>query len=251
MKKGFLLVLIPLLFSCKEEKEEEKFPAKRMGIVAADSIAPYEIKKTIDSVIPFENLKNLRILDRVAITSVQKTMAKDSTGTVLLRFDFYNKIGIVKSVAAKLWTEGEGGEWYLTENALDKEKSDTKDNRFFELSYGFPACGYIHTHFLFFMENNKLQLVTTYESMADGEYGHWTAFEPQFSGDKLVSFTSVEVNIDADDSKPESDENLIRTFSDSIKYTLNAGLWTANRITPKGKEYRREFKTFNELYPQE
>ncbi|WP_162126742.1 hypothetical protein [Flavobacterium phycosphaerae] len=251
MKKLFLLALIPFLFSCKEETKEVIPPTKRREIVATDPSSSYEIKKTLDSVLPFENLKTLRILDKVVITTVKKTVAKDSSETALLRFDFYNKIGIVQIVSAKLWTEGEGGEWYLSENALDTEKSGKKDNRFFELSYGFPACGYIHTHFLFFMDNNKLQLVTTYESMVDGEYGHWTQFEPQFSDDKLVSFTSVEVTVGADDSKPESDENLVRTFSDSIEYTFNAERWTAKRITPKGKEYRTEIKTFKELYPQE
>lgn len=253
MKKVLLLLLLVFLSSCKEDKSEIKRSTEKKELSSSDTIASYEIKRTLDSVIAFDTLRKLKILDRVAITPLKKKGEKNGSETVLLRFDFYNKIGLVKSVSANLFTEGEGGDWYLYENAIAENEKGKTDERFFELSYGYPACGYIHTHFLFFMESNKIQLVTKHESMVDGIYGHWTQFEPQFSENKIISFTSSEITVGSDESKPynDDDENLEKTFSDSIRYTYNSNEWISKRITPKGKVYRTEFKSFNELNTQE
>lgn len=96
-------------------------------------------------------------------------------------------------------------------------------------------------------------MVTKYASLGDGPYGDYFDFNPYFVGDDVLYFASKRVVIDADESKPYNDENedLVITFSDSTIYKFNNGKWLGQLITPRNKPYRKEFKTYNELYPPE
>lgn len=254
MKKSILIILLPLIFSCRKEGHNtSKFIKNQSEQTVQDSISIDDYSESSDTIKVFDTLRKLRIIDNVVITRLKKAFTKDSIETTIVRLDFHNKIGLLKSFDVQVYASNEGGEWYLTEKALIDSKAKKSDCRFFELTYGVPACGFAQSNFLFFIEDKTFQLVRSYTSMGDGPYGKGVEFEPVFVGEKVITFSTKNITIDSDESKPYDDANeaLVKTFSDSIIYNFVSGKWNAKQITPKAKVYRKEFKTFNQLYPQE
>ena len=256
MKKILFIVLPLLLFSCKDVKDKiNEIPDPFNGsdkIVDIDTLVHNQKPLKTDT-LNFEKLKAKNVFDKVLALTLKRDYSKDSIEITFCRLDFYLKNKIVQSFPVMVYTSSEVGDWSLYEDLFPDEKRKEADNRFFEITYGVPACGYAQCNFLFFTENNKLQLISRYVSGVDGPYGEWLNFDPVFVGNKIVSLSSKKVTIDTDESKPYNEENedLIRTFSDSIVYKYNGKKWSGKRKTPKGKIFRTEHKTLNQLYPQE
>lgn len=247
MKKVIILLVFILLFSCKKENEQSNNTSNKLkdSVEIKFSKTPKALK--VDTLI-LEKLAALKIVDKLLITTLKKEISKDSIGKAFFRLDFYKENVLVKSFFSSIEYGTEEGEWYSTDNVFyDNNKTD---GRFVEISYGYPACGYKHTNFLFFVDNNNFQLVTKNESMADGGYGTWTAYEPIFKDNQLISFSSKVVQVDSDESKPynEDNEDLIISYYDSIFYEIKDNKWIGKLKTQKEKVYRREAVKFNEYY---
>lgn len=249
-------MLSSLLFSCKDVKESvNEIPDPFHGpekIVNIDTLLTIKQALKTDTLL-FEKTKEFNHVDKILAIQLKKGYTKDSIEITSCRLDFYHNNKIVNSIPVTTYASSEEGDWSLYEDALGNDKSKKSDYRFFEISYGVGACGYVQSNFLFFVENNNFQLIVQYDSMGDGPYGNGLEFEPNFDNNKIVSFSSKSVSIESDDSKPYNDENedLVRTFSDSTIYTYDDGKWSGRLKTKKGKPYRKEFRTFHELYKQE
>jgi hypothetical protein len=252
MKKLLLILLPILLFSCKDAKGRiNEFPDSFHSQDKIDTLVTKQKPLKTDTII-FEKLKKENVFDIVLASTLKKDYNKENVEITLCSLDFYLKGKKLFSFPVKADTSEEG-DWSLYEELFTNGNRKVIDDRFFEISYGVPACGYAQTNFLFFIENNNLQLISRNISVADGPYGDWTEFEPNFVGDKIVSLTSKKVAINSDETKPYNDENedLVRTISDSIVYKYNGKKWIGKIVTPKGKIIRTENKTFKELYKQE
>jgi len=256
MKKLSFLALLPLLFSCKDVKDninEISDPFNKTDKLARiDTLHLYDKALKIDTLV-FEKLKKLKIADKVIAVALKTGFSKDSIEITSCRLDFYFKNKLIQCVPVETYTSHEDPMWSLYEDVFANEKSKKSDNRFFEISYGVAACGFAQSNFLFFVANHDFQLVTSYDSVGDGDYSDYFAFEPYFVGDNVLYFTSKRIVIENDASKPYNEENedLTITFSDSTLFRLNYGKWSGELKTPKGKPYRKQFKTSKELYPPE
>lgn len=256
MKKLLFLALLLPLFSCKDAKDSiNELPDpfnKTDKLAGIDTLHLYDKALKIDTLV-FEKLRKLNISDKVLAVALNTGYSKDRIEITSCRLDFYFKNKLIQCIPVETYTSHEDPMWSLYEDVFTNDKSKKSDNRFFEVSYGVAACGFAQSNFLFFVANNDFQLVSKYDSVGDGPYGDYFAFEPYFVGDDVLYFTSKRVVIDTDESKPYNEENedLVITFSDSILYKLNYGKWMGQLKTTKGKSYRKEFKTYRELYPPE
>lgn len=251
----FILSLCTLLFSCKETKDRiNEIPDSFNGsdkVVDLDTLVSRQNFLKTDTLI-FEKLSKANIIDKVVAVSIKTEFNKDSVETVRCRLDFYIKGKIIHSTPVSVYASSEDPMWSLYEDVFENEKTQQKDSRFFELSFGVPSCGFTQSNFLFFIENGKLQLVKEYDSMGDGPYSDGLLFEPKFAGDRVISFTSKRVTVEGDESKPynEDNEDFVLTYWDSTAYQFDSGEWKATLKSKKGTSYRKEFRTYNELYKQ-
>lgn len=255
MKKLLFITLPILLFSCKNAKERNnELPDSFKGedkIVTIDTLINDQKTLKTDTLF-FEKLSKSNVFDTVLASTLKKGFNKENVEITFCRLDFYLKGKKLFSFPVTADTSEEG-DWSLYEDLFPDDKRNFYDKRFFEISYGVPACGYAQTNFLFFIENNNLQLISRNISGVDGPYGDWVEFEPNFVENKIVSLTSKKIAINSDESKPYNDENenLVRAISDSIVYNYNGKKWLGKLKTPKGNIFRTEYKTFKELYKQE
>lgn len=256
MKKLLFLALLIFLLSCKEDKnsinELRKPLNKTDKLNVIDTLNLYEKALKIDTLV-FEKLKDLNVLDKVLAVSLKTGFSKDSIETTSCRLDFYYKNKLVQSIPVETYASSEDPIWSIYEDVFMNDKIKKSDSRFFEISFGVGACGFVQSNFLFFVENNLIQLVSKYDSVGDGPYGRYIAFKPNFVGNEVVSFISKKVVIDSDETKPYNDENehFIITFFDSTIYKMKHGKWSGQLKTVKDKPYRKEFRTYKELYPSE
>ena len=249
MKKYCILFLI--FISCKETLNKIPNEVKSEKKIVSKNI---EIKNKIlkSDTLHLERLQKLGIIDYVQINTLQKKFTKDSIGTAFFNFDFIKGNKILKTVPVTIEFGAQEGNWYVNDAVMQLENTGQKEDRFFEFTYGFEACGYTQTNFLFYANGNDFQLVAKNESVADGGYGMGTIYEPVFSKNMLLGFSSKKINLESDETKPynEKNEDLVQSFSDSIIYRLENNIWIAKPVTPKDKIYRKEFKTFDDLYKQ-
>ncbi|MBA0882230.1 hypothetical protein [Flavobacterium undicola] len=249
MRNGILFFVFASFFSCKKEVPNSSLISKNFKDSIEIKINEAKVIQT--DTLKLEKSKTLNGVDKILIATLKKEINKDSITKELIRFDFFNKNNnLVKSISSSITHAFDNGSWYTSENVFSQNKSD---NRFIELSYGYDACGYTQTNFLFFIETNHIQLITKNESMADGGYGTWTSFEPNFKDNKLISFSSTIIQVDTDESKPYNDlnEDLVINYSDSIVYNWISNKWLGELKSKKGKIFRKEFKKFNDVYKSE
>ncbi len=248
--KNLLFLLIAVSFiSCKKEIPEAETVSEKQ--IDSTELTTPEIETVLQTdTLKAEKLGALNVVDKILIKTVKKEISKDSMGTAFFKLEFYNKEKLVKSFPTTIEFGSEEGEWYLSEDVFLAENSNKTDPHFIELSYGYPACGYTHTNYLFFIDEKNFQFVTKNESMSDSGFGIHTTFEPIFQNGKLISFTSKIINVDSDDSKPynEENENIVISFSDSIVYTKSSNTWIGKLKTPKGKVFRKVTTNFQEYF---
>lgn len=256
MKRLFFIVFSILFISCNDFKEAvNELPDPFNGpdtMVDIDTLHLYDKALKVDTLV-FETLKRLNIADKVLVVTIKTGFSNDSIEINSCRLDFYLKKKLIQTISVNTYASSEGPIWSLYEDVFTNHKNKKPDHRFFEISNGVPACGFAQSNFLFFVANNEFQLVSKYDSVGDGPYSEVLEFEPYFVDDQVLYFSSKKVVVDTDESKPYNDENedLARSFSDSMLYKLNHGKWSAELKTPKDKIYRTEFKKYDDLYKQE
>ena len=243
MKNAILILVFVSFFSCKKETNT----ALQISETAKDTLQfnQEEVKALHTDTLIITKSATANSVDKVLISTLKKEINKDSIVKATIRFDFYDKNKLVKSFPSTIEYGQEEGEWYLNQNVFSTTKNE---DAFIQLSNGYPACGYLQTNFLFFIGTKDLQLITINETMSDSGYGTYTTYEPHYQNNKLVAFSSKVVNVDSDESKPSSDDDVVISYSDSVVYKWETNKWTEKFKSKKGKTFRKEFKKFDDYH---
>ncbi|WDF63385.1 hypothetical protein [Flavobacterium sp. KACC 22763] len=181
--------------------------------------------------------------DYILAHLVDQEADKDSIVTVKYRLDFYqNK---AKTASSKIAIKGfqKGSEW-MASYGLTSESS--KNSPFIQISLGYPACGYSHDHYLYYLKNSALQLVHQWSTMTDSGWGSWVEIEnPSTNSDPKSFYCKTVAFVPADE-----DENVdmgILTHSDSISFELKDSKWKKMLLSVKDKPYFEKKMTFDQF----
>lgn len=242
--KYILIVLFLLCVSCSDKKEETVEVATSSEVEVVSTTEPNFIHK--DSLL----LDSKEIsADKVVITEIKRSYDKDSIGTAYFEIGFFKNNKAIYTYPTKIvFGTEEGAEWDINQEFMADSENENIDSRFVHCSNGIAACGYTHTHFLFFMDEKGVQLVTQWDSMSDGGYGIGQYFEPDFKTKPMKSFFAKTVDVSSDETVKDSIEWIVVSYSDSVRYNFENGKWKKNQLTQKEKVYRKENFTFEEYY---
>ncbi|WP_294964281.1 hypothetical protein [uncultured Flavobacterium sp.] len=181
--------------------------------------------------------------DYILAHLVDQQADKDSIVTVKYRLDFYqNK---TKTASSKIAIKGfeKGSEW-IASYGLTSETS--KNSPFIQISVGYPACGYSHDNYLYYLKNNELQLVHQWSTMSDSGWGSWVEIvNPSTNSDPKSFYCKTVAFVPADE-----DENLdmgILSHSDSISFELKDNKWKKMLLSAKDKPYFEKKMTFDQF----
>lgn len=142
MKKLLFFALLMFLFSCKDSVNELPDPfIEPTKIANVDTMALYDQVLKIDTII-LEKLNKLNIADKVLAVTLKTGFSKDSVEISSCRIDFYFKNKLLQSIPLETIASHEDPIWSFYEDVFTNQKSNKSDNRFFEISYGVPACGF-------------------------------------------------------------------------------------------------------------
>ncbi|WP_281634273.1 hypothetical protein [Flavobacterium luteolum] len=181
--------------------------------------------------------------DYVLAHLVDQQADKDSIVTVKYRLDFYQNKN--KTASSKIAIKGfqKGSEW-MASYGLTSESS--KNSPFIQISLGYPACGYSHDHYLYYLKNKALQLVHQWSTMTDSGWGSWVEIEnPSTNSDPKSFYCKTVAFVPADE-----DENVdmgILSHSDSISFELKDSKWKKVLLSAKDKPYFEKKMTFDQF----
>ncbi|MEW5676608.1 hypothetical protein ABGT15_09870 [Flavobacterium enshiense] len=233
MKKICLIFTLLTLISCKKENtlqdtvtesHHSKFKSHTTTRVSIDTaFFSYDSKR--------------RQNDYVLVYVLQKQYDKDSICKATFRLDFVQNQKRMYSRNVVVNGFYLGAAWYANYE-LDSVASPLKS-----VNVGVEACGYTQTHFLFYIDGKKSDLVHQWESMSDSGWGSWSEI---ISGTPNDFYFRTEAFLPADETPDENEEWGINTFSDSTHFQLKNGKWIKTQLTEKGKTYRSKKLTFNE-----
>ncbi|TPG36374.1 hypothetical protein [Flavobacterium pectinovorum] len=242
MKPQYLFILC-ILMGCQKPKSESQIT----------SITPENKTKTVVAV-PEKFLKT----DTISITEGEESAAnsyilanlvgqkadKDSIVTAKYQLDFYqNK---TKTASSKITIKGieKGSEWGASYGLTS---ATAKNSSFVQISFGYPACGYMQSNYLYYLKTNDLQLVHQWDSMTDSGWGSWVEFENPSAKANPESFYCKTVSFEPDDN----DENMgTVTHSDSIVFRLSGNSYKKELLSAKDKTYFEKKMSFDAFHNQ-
>ncbi|WET00745.1 hypothetical protein [Flavobacterium sp. YJ01] len=184
--------------------------------------------------------------DYILAHLVNQEADQDSIVTVKYRLDFYqNK---TKTASSGILIKGfeKGSEW-VASYGLNGENA--KESPFLQISVGYPACGYSHENYLYYLKNKELQLVHQWSTMSDSGWGNWLEIiNPEKNSEPKSFYCKTVAFVPADD-----DNNLdmgVLTYSDSIAFELKGKQWKKNLLSIKDKAYFEKKMTFDQFNSQ-
>ncbi|MCF6131550.1 hypothetical protein [Flavobacterium wongokense] len=239
MKRIASLLVLLAIISCKKENQLNNSVIAKTDTVAIEkkSIAPDTIFFTYDDKTKWNDFAVVYLLD--------KKYSEDSICTATFKIDFkgYNRQANF-SKTLKIKGVDEGAEW-SGELELDSVASPLK-----RIDFGYPACGYTHNHYLFYIDGNNSNLIHEWFSSWDSGWGYWSGVvsgEPQDFYFRTESLSPVE-----ESSTAEGDyEYASNEFTDSIHFKLENNKWKKIFLTQKDKVYRSRKVKFEEFYKQD
>jgi hypothetical protein len=249
MKIQALLFSI-LLIGCQKTKTTDSEIAalpvvQEIPMESIDTSADEKIIKT-DTVAIYVNGEESS-KDYILANLVEQQADKDSIVTVKYRLDFYQNKS--KTGSSKVTIKGfeKGSDW-MASYGLTSETS--KNSPFIHISVGYPACGYTHDNYLYYLKNNSLQLVHQWNTLSDSGWGSWVEIaNPSKSSDPKSFYCKTVAFVPADE-----DENMdmgILTHSDSISFELKGNQWSKKLLSTKDKAYFQKKMTFDQFNSQE
>ncbi len=233
--KYLSLIYIVLFFACNETKEKSLSEITSEPIVEETVIKIDTLKFSLD--------KDLVENDLVLIQLLEKKYDKDSISTSIIRLDFYNNHELINQSNIEIIGLAEGSDWYCQKGFTYNE--NPKYSPFLIISNGYPACGYGHSHYLFYAEKNNFQLIDKYYTVGDGGWFDDVVFKEN----SATLLSSRNESYWADDSENEEMGDL--TYSDSVTYALKNNKWVKTYITPKDSIYSSKKVSFNEYHKSE
>lgn len=181
--------------------------------------------------------------DYILANLVEQQADQDSIVTVKYRLDFYqNK---TKTASSKIVIKGfqKGSEW-MASYGLTSETS--KNSPFVQISVGYPACGYSHDNYLYYLKSSKLQLVHQWSTMSDSGWGSWVEIVNPSSNSEPKSFYCKTVAFVPADEDENMDMGIL-SHSDSISFELKDNKWTKMLLSAKDKPYFEKKMTFDQF----
>ena len=155
-----------LLAAC--QKEQKKAETADLNAIEIPETVEKSVQETEKSPLQIDTImlsddKNSNI-SHILANLIEKDIDKDSIVTSKFRLDFYqNKTKVASSnVAIKQYEKG--AEWYGSFGLTD---SSDKNSSFIKVTSGYPACGYTHDNYLYYLKNNNVELVHEWFSMSD------------------------------------------------------------------------------------
>jgi hypothetical protein len=235
MKKVVFLLFLLLMISCKKESAEV-IASTEVGEVKKLSSADNE--RTVDTIF-FSYEEKSKYDDYAVATSLKKEYGEDSLCVANFRLDFIKQDRLIYSHNLQINGYDEGSEW----------------GGFFELDslasplrtviLGYPACGYLHHNFLFYVDDKTGTLVHQWESSTDSGWGNWGKI---ISGTPENFYFRMESYLPSEEENNENEEIGINEFYDSTHFELENNRWTKTLLTEKGKPYRSKRISFDEFH---
>ena len=215
IKIKYLFFLV-LLVGCQKEQKKNRIADVSSAEVTeipaiADQTETEENTLRTDTIF-LSNEKNAEFTHILA-NLTELNADKDSILTSKFRLDFYqNKIKIASS-RINITNYEKGAEW---ETSCGLTNASGKNSAFIQIGFGYPACGYTHENYLYYLKNNNLQLVHQWQSMSDSGWGSWTEFASITSGKDPESFYCKTVSFEP--GNDDNEDSGILTYSDSIRF---------------------------------
>jgi len=238
------IIFICLLISCQKPMPVSQTPSEKpISKNKAEAIETKEKFLKTDTVSVYndgEPSKENYILAHL----LDQKIDKDSMMTAKYRLDFY--LNKTKTADSKITIKGvqKGSEWSAI-YGLGRES--VKNSPFFQISFGYPACGYMQDNYLYYLKNSDLQLVYEWDTMSDSGWGTWVEFESP-AKTETGPFYCKTVSFEPDDN----DENLgTVTHSDSIVFSLIGNQWKKQLLSAKEKPYFQKKMSFDDFHKQE
>ncbi|MEN2401980.1 hypothetical protein GKZ90_0019480 [Flavobacterium sp. MC2016-06] len=233
------LFFLALLISCQKEKTVTKKSVVSAPKKKTEIIVPAENDFSKTDTIPISENGDPSETDYILARVLSHKVDKDSIVTVKYQLDFYlNKI---KTTSTEVSIENyeKGSEWSAS---FSLAPAATKRSSFIEVDFGFPACDYTHENYLYYLNNNDLQVVYHWFRMS----GSGISIEftnpsekpnPDFIYCKTVMF----------ESDDDNDEMGTETHSDSIGFQFKNNKWTKQLLSVEDKVYFKKRMSFNEF----
>ena len=228
-----LLIFVFFIFiSCKNEE----IVSRKNNITKENKIVKETNKEVLDTIFfDFENNNS----DFVVVNLLEKKFNEDSICNVRMKLDFWNNKSKIGSETIQINGFDENSEFlgvYL----------DSLNHSLKKIHIGYPACAYQQNGFLFYTDNNKVQLLYQFTEFSDSGWGSYVEFF-SINNNKIIS-RRTDFSPDENDSSKE-DMGVVE-YSDSISFLLKNNNWELNQITPKEKVFRSEKKSFEEFHNQ-
>ncbi|MBS7256699.1 hypothetical protein [Flavobacterium branchiicola] len=236
------LFFLLLLIGCQKPKPAESAAKKTVSEKhkVANVADPFISSDTIHFYAEGETSSTNYILANL----VDQKVDKDSIVISRYQLDFYeNK---TKTASSKVTINGyeKGSEWSAT-YGLSSESTNTSS--FIQVSFGYPACGYNQSHYLYHLKNKNLQLVYEWDSMTDSGWGSWVEFDNPTAKNDPETFYCKRVAFEPE----EDDDNMgTVTHSDSIEFRLSGNHWKNQLLSVQEKVYYQKKVSFDDFYKQ-
>jgi hypothetical protein len=155
----------------------------------------------------------------------------DSTQRIAVEFSLWQD---GKPISLLRDTFGTQGEEELFSYFPCYDTSGKGPERFVDIGFGYPACGYQQQHRVLCTDQGRLELLARYESSADGAYGMGVEFFGLCGTGSTVYSSAFSSEGD------EQDEAwMLTAYSDSVEYRHTERGWEAKAVTPKDSVFRR------------
>lgn len=229
MKKCYHLFVLLSIFSCKKDVSVDSVHTKSQ-IFSSHLL-------TTDTVF-FSDDSKTRFEEYVLVHLKSKTFGKDSICSAKFQLEFFQKKRLIYSSPLSIKRIDKESEWY------GKLELDSVASPLRTISLGYPACGYIHDNYLYYIKENQSQYLFHWNSMADGEWGSWGEIIPGTATDFYYRHISF-----GGGGEEDNDESVgIAEYSDSIHFEKRNNQWRLKYLTQKDKVYRQTkqfYKAFN------
>lgn len=248
MKIKHLFILL-ILASCHKEQKKSVIAdvnsAETTELPAVTDKTKAEENTLRTDTIFLSNEKNAEFTHILANLTELK-VDKDSILTSKFRLDFYQNKTKITSSRITITNYEKGAEWGGSSGLTN---TSGKNSVFIQIGFGYPACGYTHENYLYYLKNSSLQLIHQWQSMSDSGWGTWTEFVSNASGNDPESFYCKTVSFEPGDDNNE--DSGIVTYSDSISFSLKGNHWKKKLLSAKDKPYFEKKMSFNEFHNQQ
>lgn len=239
MNRFLLVFFVILLTSC--QNREAVIGSMQLAQATEDPVYTNDEVISTDTIF-FVYQDDKKYDDYALAHLLKKTCSRDSICSLEFKIDFLQKNQLVYTDRINVKSVSEGSEWN------GSYELDSISSPFKRISFGYPACGYDQSNFLFYIDGKNSSKVHTWSSVGDG--GWYT--DVQFfliSNTKLAattqSFWPDETTTEED--QPGEEYGLFE-YSDSIHFTRKNNKWNKEIKTSKGKVYRKKRISYSEYY---